>query len=105
MLCVALHVHGTVAYKINVTDIFQYLEVKRPQKEIKHSPCFGKRTESIVCPENGTVCNEVKLFFQNPRILHKEINKKTTTSSTERKKKKGTKERHSYTKLQGSKDK
>jgi hypothetical protein len=55
MLCVALHVHGTVAYKINVTEIFQYLEVKRPQKEIKHSPCFGKRTESIVCPENGTV--------------------------------------------------
>ena len=55
MLRVALHVHGTVAYKINVTEIFQYLEVEGPQKEIKHSPCFGKRTESIVCPENGTV--------------------------------------------------
>lgn len=106
MLRVALHVHGTVAYKINVTEIFQYLEVKGPQNEIKHSPCFGKRTESIVCPENGTVWNEVKLFFQNPRILHKEINKKNYNKlNWKEKKKKGTKERHSYTKLQGSKDK
>lgn len=32
MLRVALHVHGTVAYKINVTEIFQYLEVKGLQK-------------------------------------------------------------------------